>query len=345
MTDATRDEIRERLDRVQSSLADLQEELLLASVKNDIEEITTVLALLPDEIKKLRERGYVFRNFIERKAAVLAKKWEEVRDEVARESRTRVRELEREAGDVATIVRQATAMRAATVDRAEGAVDGLERRIEGSQSAIVAMYSTLKGNVWQAREEVKDILWMIDQVDAACFKLYPAEDLVVACKAQWLETKKDGPEGVLYLTDERLIFERKEKVATKKVLFIATEKELVQELSLELPVGQIEESKATDKGLFGGQELLALVFAPEADLSGVTLRLRGAKNEDWVAFIGRVQSGEIARERTTPKDEAVVEAAQSAPTKCTYCGATLDVTVVRGMREITCEYCGSVIRL
>ena len=92
-------------------------------------------------------------------------------------------------------------------------------------------------------------------------------------------------------------------------------------------------------------EYLELLFTPEADLSGAMLRLRGADNEAWAGLIGRVKSGEIAKERSRPKDEAVLEAARAAPTKCTTCGAALDVEIVRGMREITCEYCGTVIRL
>jgi hypothetical protein len=162
-----------------------------------------------------------------------------------------------------------------------------------------------------------------------------------------METEKEGPKGILYLTDERLVFERKEEVATKKVLFIATEKETVHELLLEVSIGQIEEIKAQDKKKFlGRKEMLELLFAPEADFSGATFRLHGgAKNEDWSALISRVKSGEIDKERSRPKDEAVVEAARSAPTKCTTCGATLPAEIVRGQREITCEYCGSVIRL
>ena len=71
-----------------------------------------------------------------------------------------------------------------------------------------------------------------------------------------------------------------------------------------------------------------------------------ASNPDaaW-KFISWVESFEIAKERAKPKDEAVVEAVRAAPTKCPTCGATLSVEIVRGMREITCEYCGSVIRL
>jgi hypothetical protein len=160
-----------------------------------------------------------------------------------------------------------------------------------------------------------------------------------------METKKEGPEGVLYLTDERLIFEQKENIATKKVLFITTEKEKVQDLVFEVPVGQIDEVKTRQKGFLGHKEMMELLFAPEADLSGATLRLRDSDNEEWARLIGRVKSGEIAKERTRPKDEAAIEAARSAPTKCATCGATLSVEITRGMREITCEYCGSVMRL
>ena len=194
-------------------------------------------------------------------------------------------------------------------------------------------------------EQVEQIRWLLDQVDEASFQLYPAEDPVAACRAQYMETKKEGPEGVLYLTDERLIFEQKEEIATKKILFITTDKETVQEFIFAVAIGQIEEIRASDKGFMGRKEMLELRFAPEADLSGATLRLLGAENEKWAGLIGRVKSGEIAKERTRPEDEAVVEAVRAAPTKCPTCGATLDVAVVRGMREITCEYCGTVIRL
>jgi hypothetical protein len=112
----------------------------------------------------------------------------------------------------------------------------------------------------------------------------------------------------------------------------------------EVPVGQIEEVKASQKGFLGHKEILELVFSTEADLDEARLRLH-ADNEEWAGMIGRVKSGEIAKERTEPKDEEAVEAIRSAPTKCSTCGATLSVEIVRGMQEITCEYCGSVIRL
>jgi len=339
------EESRAKLDTLQRKLGDLQESLLLVGVQDDMGEIETALSLLPAEIEELRTRGYVFRSFLERKVSVMAEQWDDVRDRVSREVSWRTRELEREADEAESALRQAMSGRAAQVARAETAIETLERKVNAAQSAARAMYGTLQQNVNQTRSQVEEIRWLLDEIDEASFPLYPAEDPVAACRAQYMETKKEGPKGVLYLTDERLIFEQKEEIATKKVLFITTEKETVQQPIFEVPVGQIEEFKASDKGFLGRKEMLELLFAPEADLSGATLRLHGADNEEWARLIGRVKSGEIAKERTRPKEEAAVEAARAAPTKCPTCGATLAVEIVRGMREITCEYCGSVIRL
>ena len=242
-------------------------------------------------------------------------------------------------------MQQAASGSSVNVTRAQSAVATLESKVRAAQSAVGAIYNSIKETFEQTKRQVEEIKWSMDESAEASFQLRPVEDLVLACEAQFLETKKDGPKGVLFLTDARLVFEQKEEVATKKVLFIATEKEKLQEVIFDVPVGQIDEMKSSQKGMLGGKEILELLFAPEADLSGATLRLFGADNEEWAALIGRVKSDDISKERTEPKDEEVMEAVRSAPTKCPTCGAALSVEIVRGMTEITCEYCGSVIRL
>jgi len=339
------EEARQELGELQRSLAQLQEALLLTDVQSDLADIETALSLLPTEIDQLRARGYVFRNFLERKVGVLADQWDEVHERALREASRRTQDLEREADEAESALRLATSGRSAQLAWARSAVDALEGKVGAAKSAVQAMYGPLKQNVEQTRSQVEQVCWLFDQLDEASFQLHSAEDPVMACEAQYMETRKDGPQGVLYLTDERLIFEQKEKVAIRKVLFIATEKETVQQPIFDVPVGQIDEVKASDRGFLGRKEMLELAFAPEADLSSAVLRLRGAENEEWAALIGRVKSGEIAKERTRQKDEAALEAARTALTKCPTCGATLSVDIVRGMREITCEYCGTVIRL
>jgi hypothetical protein len=340
------EETRTKLDHMQDQFRDLQSSTLLTNVQSEMAEVETALSLLPSEIAQLRARGYVFRSFLENKISVLSGKWDEMKDRVAEEVDRRTRDLEQDANAAEHVLQQAMDGNSSRVSRAESAVETLESKVYAARSAVQAMYEPLQQNVDQTRRQVEQIRWLFDQIDEASFELHPVEDPVAACKAQYIEREDKGPEGVLYLTDERLIFERKEEVATKKVLFITTEKETVQELIFDVSVGHIDEARASDKKKFlGRKEMLELLFAPEADLSSATLRLLDAENEEWSALIGRVKSEEIAKERTQPKDEVAEEAARSVPTKCPTCGATLSVEIVRGMNEITCEYCGSVIRL
>ena len=304
------EETRAKLDALQDQLGDLHESLLMTAIYNEMEEVETSLSLLPSRIEELRTKGYVFRSFLEKKVGVLAEQWEEAYDRVLREVKQRQRELERESDTAESALRQAMSGRASQVSRAESAINTLASKVDAAQSAARAMYDTLQGNVSQTRYQVKQIDWLLDQIDEATFQLHPAEDPVMACEVQYMETKKEGPKGVLYLTDERLLFEQKEEIATKKVLFITTEKEKVQELIFEVLVGQIDEVKTSEKGFLGHKEMMELLFAPEADLSDATLRLHGDDNEEWARTIGRIKSGEIDKERTQPKDEAIAAAAR-----------------------------------
>ena len=339
------EESQATLRSLQDQLGEFQESLLLTSVQDDLGEMRSTLTLLPTEIENLRSRGYVFRGYLEKKVEVLGGQWDDTSRQVTREVTRLTRELQREADEAERALNQAMGGGTVPISRAQSAVDALEHRIHAAQAAAQAMYETLQENVAQTKSQIDEAVWMLDQLEQASFGLLPAEDPVAACKAQFMETRKDGPEGVLYLTDERLIFEQKEKKTTKKVLFIATEKETVQELIFAVPIGQVEDVQTSQKGLLGRKEMVRLLFAPAADLSDATIRLRGADNDEWAALIGRVRSGEITKERSHPKEEETLEEVRAVPTKCTTCGASISVEIVRGMREITCEYCGSVIRL
>ena len=121
------------------------------------------------------------------------------------------------------------------------------------------------------------------------------EDLYMAVKARWDQAGKDDPEGVLYLTTKRLIFERKEKIATKKVLFLTTAKELVQEVLGAQPVSGIQNVKAKNKGLFGHQDFLEVDFGKQI----VPFHIDGQSAEDWVTWIKNAQSGKLEEDRTS----------------------------------------------
>jgi hypothetical protein len=299
--DSSRKQSR-KVKELQHRFEDLQRALPLTQELNCIDEIGTELSQLPNRVEEIRTRGYVFHNFLEIEIRKLIKNWEDTQASRSRDLNKRRQDLMAESEKVEEALRQAVASgREHSISRAESAIDTLESKVQAARSAVETIYSSLEQNVDQTYAQVDEIEWLLDQVDEACFQLHPAEYAVLACRAEYIERNgEEGHKGILYLTDSRLLFERKERVVTENTSLTTMKKETVHELLLEVPIGQIEECKAVHKKklLTGRQEILKLFFTPEADISGATIRLQdGAKNEDWVALINRVKTGEIDKER------------------------------------------------
>ena len=136
---------------------------------------------------------------------------------------------------------------------------------------------------------------------------------------------------------------------------LMTESELVQDKLWESAIGNVAGLEAEDKKKFlKRKELLHLGFREyNSGLHGdVTLRLEDATNEEWAGLIKRVRSGEIEADRydtpargvATPAASAPPSPPKEIPTKCPACGGKLP-PLVKGMREIVCEYCDTSVRL
>jgi hypothetical protein len=129
---------------------------------------------------------------------------------------------------------------------------------------------------------------------------------------------------------------------------------LVQEKLWEGPVGAISEIEIEDKGGFigiGSKEILTLHFSERTrELPGsVTLQVKGSTNEHWQTLIQHVQSGQIEAERYDKGEAAEASGSpplepEEIPTACPACGAKLP-TYYKGMKELTCEYCGKTVYL
>jgi uncharacterized coiled-coil protein SlyX len=341
----------EQLNALSGRLAELQDAAALVDIYNDLEDTDQALVDLPAELEAIRVRGYVFANFLERKIDVLTEQWNAKREQVVDAIDRRSRELGREIDQAERALEAAYSGGGGRIGRAENAITQLESKVAAAQDTIEGMFETVDENVTQVMRQMEHIDWVLDQAAEASFDFYEGEDFVSACQAQLMEMGEEGPKGILHLTDERLVFEQKEKVATKKILFIATEKELVQEMLFEALVGHVEEVKTSDEGLLGRKEMLQILFSPDARYNEVSLRLRGVENQEWAQLIDRVRTGEIERERlrfegeAAPEEQTMELEAEEIPTDCPNCGATFTQPIVQGMREITCEYCGTIVRI
>jgi len=330
--------VNEALQAEMTRFNNLQSQLMLTAVNDDLEDIESAINALPANVENIRARGYVFKSYLEKKVETLTAQWRDLRPRVVSAIKTQAQALQADATSV-----QNTLNRGAP---AGAALTALESKVEAALRNLQGMYDALDDNVNQTQQQIDDVSWTLQQAEQASFGFVATEAPVEAVPANWKKpSDPDGVDGVLFLTDQRLIFEQKEEVATKKVLFITTEKQKLQSLQWEVPVAQIEQALGSKKGFMGKDDFLAITCGSQAPFRMAEIHLKGETGEAWQGFIGRVKSGEIAKERTVQVDQAAVEAVANAPTKCPTCGATITQTILRGQTEITCEFCGSKIRL
>lgn len=343
-----------RLNTLDWDLEKLQSNARMSSVRDRVEDIqTTVTGLLPC-IEDLRKRGYVFGKGMDEKAKTLAVQWKPVHEKVLREVQRQVplleldlRPLENQIAQVRGRANTPAAIES-TVTRLEGSLDTFEDRVGAIEKNLRGMYDSIEREVSALKARLDQVSWMLQQFAEATFQLLPAEGAVMAVKATYskdAKISKDDPEGILYLTDQRLFYEQKQEVATKKILFITTEKEKVQKLLLEAPVALVEQIKASKKGLFGNEDHLELFFKPGAPVVSVWFHLDGQDSSGWQGLIGQVRSGDLQSDRAVAVDPEQVRKVKSAPGKCPSCGAPVTQVVLRGMDSIKCEYCQFVMRL
>jgi hypothetical protein len=328
-----------RIAQAERRLVDLQVEAQFSAMRDRLENMDTRLGQLPAVLADLRRRGYVFRNDLEERAAGLAKSWPATRRQVQAMITQRAADLAPELRAAVALMRTLQPLKArpltaveSTVAAAEARLDDLARRVAAAAQTVAGMFDTAEKELRALDDGVSDADHLLDEMAAATFAWQPGECGVSMVEAEQLgDRKEDTLKGILFLTDRRLIMERVEKVATKKVLFITTKSELVRELLWEASIDLLEGVEATEErhALILTHELLNLSFKRQAKVERAALRLK-ADSETWRGLIARVRSGPTRRSGWRPgRGDAAVALPRAA--KCPGCGASLSLAgEVRG---------------
>jgi hypothetical protein len=239
---------------------------------------------------------------------------------------------------------------AALVKTADSAVDSLGSRITAARRALDGLYDGIESELYKIEYSLGQVGKMLDLMAGSPeVRLLAAEGPLLAVKAEWHQDGEEGPQGYLFLTDQRLLFEQREEVVTKKRFgLFKAESEMVQKLHIAVQVHEIEQIVHKKEGGFlgmGKDDILELVFAATASHSRARFHLDGQKSEDWAAMINRIQSGEIDGDRS---DEYLdeLEASQitsaSFPEQCPNCYAAVPKQP-RGVTTYSCEFCGVIV--
>jgi hypothetical protein len=292
------------VNMLNSSLDELNRRSTFSEILSDTQALDENIRHGMSLLESAREGKYVYQKDLEDIAYGASDRWMAIRDEVlasineqSKIMQSRIRPL---GNDLRTLNARVNNPIAALplIKSTKSKVDNLLGEINQLQRSIERKYDDIESSVYRLTSRLTSIHWALKQLDEAKYKLNDHENLCMTVPARWDQEGKDDPEGILFLTDQRLIFERKEKVSKKKVLFISVEKELVHEVMIDQPIAGIKSTKAESKGLFGHQDFILVEFS-ESQLGNISFHIDGQASQDWVAWIDKVRSGEIIKDRVT----------------------------------------------
>ena len=341
------------INSLKSKVNTLQDGVNMRSVRDTLEDLQTTVSGMDERIKEIRQNGYVFEKNLESQAVDLVDQFNQILPNIQQQIDIQSARLSTSRRSIqcqlprllSTASNQSLAQKKLTALKTS--VSSLENNISSVEGTISGMYDKLTSSIHQTGQHLSEIEWMLKQIAEAPFSLLPIESGIMAVKSVWYKSGKEektDPEGILYLTDQRLLFEQKEEIATKKILFLTTEKKKVQELLVEIPVELVKEVNTSKQGVFKNEDHLDITLKTGAQVRTAHFHI-WQDCSLWQTYINNARTKEFDKDRVSEIDEEIIKKTRSAPTICPNCGGKLAQVILRGMDNITCEYCGVVIRL
>ncbi len=320
---------------LQTEINELQDEMMLKGVQAELEELENGLRALERKLSEIRARGYAFERNLEADLAVLSSQWARVRANAERTLAHQTRLLADQFIDVQQMVAEVVAMSAdlsaarPLYMRTRSAMASAEAQADAAEDTVLTQFDQYADEIEALDAHLEWVGWMLDALATASFRLIATEGGIAATEALWERPNADAENGVLFLTDQRLLWE--DRVGD-------------YELKVEIPVQQIQNVQA--EAVNGSEaESLIFTFDSEAPLREARFQLESPVTQAWLKMLGRARSGDYGIDRAVPVDSAELERVRNAPSQCPNCGAAITAPILRGQNSVQCEYCSVEIRL
>ena len=287
------------------------------------------------ELAELRARGYNVEKTLEADIVVLAAQWEKIKNRTKTTISLQTNML---ASQMKNIQEKMSALAAKSGNLAlarpqfvslKSAIASAEAQAEAAEETVLDQYDEYANEVEFLDSHFEWVDWMLDALETASFKLLATESGVAAVEAVWDRAGLEPENGVLFLTDQRFLWE---------------DREGAYELKIDVPVSMIEKI-VEDLDEETGSEKLVVSFGSDAPVSKGFFLLSQPVAEEWLQMVGRAQSDGYAQDMAIEIDEKDLERIKNAPTQCPNCGGAFTAPILRGQNEITCEFCGVVTRI
>jgi hypothetical protein len=332
---------------VRQRYTDLIKRVKMTDLVSETSQLGNAIEQLPESIEAVRDKGYKYHAYLEGKIEVLAKQWDDVNDKIEDWLDKEVEELEDDLARAEAYVTKlgigdkVTSTTQMVSDKLGAMLDTLEVQVKASEEKVRALYTEVSNESNKTQYVLTQIGRYLGWLEEAGFQLDTGEGLYMAAEAEW-DDGKDKPEGFLFVTDRRLVFEQNEKTGKTFGMFGGKQ---TQQVLWEVPVASITHVTPEDKGMFGGKDMMHMKMGSGAPYAELTLEIKGGiDSKYWAQQIKRVVKGTIKAESSVEQDPELIERLRNAPTDCPNCGGILP-KLAAGANEMTCKYCGAVVRI
>lgn len=311
----------------------------LSEVENKVYRADDAISRLPGRIPSVRQMNYRIQTNLEGDQLKAAERWAAIGPVVKSEVSSRAATLKVE---LSSLERDINARRMSPSFELSG-LTGLDLRINTVRALVYDFSTRINGEMAQ----IESILTPLEQgvataeevvklTSAASFQWKEGETPVVAVHAKDLNVKT---EGVLTLTNQRIIYESEKEIVLKKTLFIVTEKKVERTTTLERPIGSVSKITKGRVGLLAGAGLYIEFKQGDPQLK---LDTKSEEADRVVKFHSLITSGQIDEElsKLQPTTQKTVE---KRIISCPKCGAPYADEIYRGQLTVQCKYCSTTI--
>jgi hypothetical protein len=329
-----KDDYSDKYNKIKSQLTSLS--VRTRNLPSRIDQFDLKVNDISNRIKKIRQDNYFSQTNLESEYENLSKNWDPVYSSIQNSSYEYVNTVLRRQNNIEN--RLNLSKTSLEIEQIEAQLSDFTRSVAMMENSVNSQLKEHQDKYNSINIDLITVENTLAQLENSSIEWKNKEYPILAIKAKDLTHDK---QGVLTLTNFRILFEDVKEVVLRKSFFIATEKKTVKEVTLDQPIGAIQVIEQGRVGFLKGAGLF-FRFKPKTGLEELKLDTSGNDDEKVIRFYDYIITGEAQKELAPIMDETPDS---SVPVNCPNCSAPYSEEILLGQTSIKCLYCGTVIKL
>lgn len=322
----------------------------ISEARKNVASLDSATSSLPSRLSSIRGSGYLALGNLETDIELLSKSWSELAPSIkltlannVEPLTVQVNSLQSEARLLRSQINSGNIMNSQmSLSRLSTSASSLRSRVYTEANKVNSPIRELFSKVDNIDENMEIAEKTLAFFSQANFPLKEDESPILAYDGKIL--KGDKSEGTLYFTNYRFIFEVKKEVVLEKKFFIVTKKRTERTVSIDKPIGAIEEISKGRVGFLAWTGIYVR-FKKSAGQEEIQFDVEGKEADNITKFFDYIIKGDADRDITKNRGTTKTENIQKRLIQCSKCYAPYTREVYRGQKTVQCEYCGAQILL